>query len=786
MSRPVSGLKFRILLRNLLYLRNFEPVIRRLAENGHDILITTSIYDRKVPSELRDLADRLASDHPNLRFGVTHERADMWGTLARWLRGARNALRYRRPEYAASAALAGRANHRLDPITRRFFLLPPFRSVAINDAASWLFTQCQRAIPDDKTIVQELKETKPDALIVSPMVDLTSEQVDWVQAARSESIPTCLLVASWDNLTNKGLIQSHPDRVVVWNGFQKDEAVGMHGIPADSVVTTGAQLYDHWFERQPSRDYVAFCAAFDFDPAKPTLLYCGSSVFIARNEAEFVERWLGQVRNCDDAEVAGANILIRPHPMHQVPFEHLDLTDYPRVAVHPKKGGLPVAEDAKADYFDALTHCSAVIGINTSALIEASILGKRSFTVSDPKYARTQEGTLHFKYLIDGGILRKAPDFAGHIAQLKAELQADDAEKAELRRFVENFLRPNGLDKPATPIVVETIEALPTVRPMSRRSPAWWMLTVPLAPLALLGHAATSWRGAVMYFVQRLLRRGLFVMAQIRKRDAIHLMAIPQILDYPKEWVEILATSPIEAATRTRSVMSEPWTVHWIENVVKPGEVFYDVGANVGGYSLLVAAIHKKEAQVYAFEPSFATFAALCRNIIHNGFDTCVTPIPAVLHRQVGHTVFKYRSVDSGAVRHAVGDQGLDTKDFKETKPVYQQTVMTVDLDTLVADYGLPVPTHIKLDVDGPELEIIEGARKTLADPRLRSVMVELDDKKDRQAIVDALQDAGLTLVVEFEKNSIKGNGNMDAFFARDAEAMQLAMRSSPTTIPVA
>ena len=53
----------------------------------------------------------------------------------------------------------------------------------------------------------------------------------------------------------------------------------------------------------------------------------------------------------------------------------------------------------------------AVVGINTSALIEAAILGKRSFTVADPRYQKTQEGTFHFQYLTNGGILEKAPDF---------------------------------------------------------------------------------------------------------------------------------------------------------------------------------------------------------------------------------------------------------------------------------------------------------------------------------------------------------------------------------------
>ena len=97
-------------------------------------------------------------------------------------------------------------------------------------------------------------------------------------------------MASWDNLTNKGRVQLVPDRVVLWNDFQKHEAVEMHDIPAERIVVTGAQLYDEWFARKPTRDYETFCRTFGFDPSKPMILYCGSSIFIARDEVEFVRR----------------------------------------------------------------------------------------------------------------------------------------------------------------------------------------------------------------------------------------------------------------------------------------------------------------------------------------------------------------------------------------------------------------------------------------------------------------------------------------------------------------
>src|SRR4029077_16946298 len=115
---------------------------------------------------------------------------------------------------------------------------------------------------------RELKTASVDALILSPMVDLETEQFEWIRAEGAAGIPCCLLVASSHTLDNKGLIQIRPDRVVLWNEFQKKEAQELHRIPPEAVTITGAQLYDEWFERRPTRDYETFCRDFGFDPAK--------------------------------------------------------------------------------------------------------------------------------------------------------------------------------------------------------------------------------------------------------------------------------------------------------------------------------------------------------------------------------------------------------------------------------------------------------------------------------------------------------------------------------------
>lgn len=780
----MPALRFRLLLRNLLYLRNFESIIRRLAGDGHEVLITSSPNDRKVPAELRVLANRLKAEYPTVSFGTTAERTGFWQPLAVWLRTTRNALRFRRPEYASAPALADRAINRqsfLGPVTRRLVGLAPFRNRRINDAANWLLKVCDRAMPPDRAIVQELRGTRPDCLLVSPMVDLLSDQVDWIDAARAARVPSCLLVASWDNLTNKGLILTPPDRVVVWNAFQKDEAVRMHGIAPDTVVVTGAQLYDEWFARRPRRDYASFCEGFGFDPARPTLLYCGSSRFISGDEGAFVERWIAAVRSAEDPELAGANLLIRPHPMHQAPYERLDYGPADRIAVHPKKGGMPVHDDAKADYFDALYHARAVVGINTSALIEAAILGRRSFTVEEPAFSDTQEGTLHFRYLVDGGPLVKAPDLSTHLGHLAAELAAEDRREATLAGFVTDFLRPRGLDQPATQVLSEAILAMPSVAPRPRITAATWPVTLLLAPIAALAYAVAR-RPRWTVVLQKLLRRGIFMLAQRRNQDGTDLIAVPQSVDYAGEPIEMLATSPEAAATRTRSAAREPWTVAWAERAIVAGDVVYDIGAHTGLASLLIGAIHQEAVRVLAFEPSFATYAALCRNVLHNALSGSVTPLPTLIHGSVGTIPLKYRSIDSGIGRHAIGTVSLGVRArVKETRPVFEQPMPSVTLDALVRDHGLPAPTHLRLNVNGSELDVIAGARDTLASGRVASALVIIDDPARADAIGAALSRHDLARAAGFTKKLGPGEAETHLFFARDPVALATIVAADPT-----
>jgi hypothetical protein len=103
-----------------------------------------------------------------------------------------------------------------------------------------------------------------------------------------------------------------------------------------------------------------------------------------------------------------------------------------------------------------------VVGVNTSALVEALIQRKPVLTVAADEYRQSQEGTVHFRELraAAGPALRVAWTLDEHARQLRATLANPAAAEAGAEAFLRAFVRPNGLERPATPILADAIESL--------------------------------------------------------------------------------------------------------------------------------------------------------------------------------------------------------------------------------------------------------------------------------------------------------------------------------------
>jgi FkbM family methyltransferase len=215
--------------------------------------------------------------------------------------------------------------------------------------------------------------------------------------------------------------------------------------------------------------------------------------------------------------------------------------------------------------------------------------------------------------------------------------------------------------------------------------------------------------------------------------------ARPECLDYPDAEIYLRVISKKERE-RLKSCAKEPFTIDWIHQWVRRGEVLYDIGANVGAYSLVAVKKPSGAATVFAFEPSYANVASLCANIVLNNAADHITPMPFALSNSSRLSVLGLRALEPGSARHVLGDAPSD-----EGPTLYKQPVLTFRLDEIIERYGLPLPNHIKLDVDGGELAVLEGAGRALSSPALRSLLVEVSAPL-ADAITDVLAKQGLTL----------------------------------------
>jgi hypothetical protein len=453
----VPPLKIVFVMTHAGNVRNFEWTLDALARRGHRVHVALE-QRRGDPIEglLRARSPLSVGNAPRI------DRRGAGIALRRLL----DYIRYLDPSLGQSNAFGARAGERVPRLVRapaQFVL----RHRTARTRARRLLALAERSVPPNDEVVSFLAEQRPDVLLVTPLVELGSPQVEYLRAARRLSIPTALLVASWDNLTVKGGVHEWPDLVTVWNDAQRREAIDLHGVAADRVVVTGAAAYDHWFDWQPD-GRKSFLTSIGLDPARPYVLYLGSSGFIAPDEGALVVDWARALRR--DAATADVQVLVRPHPTNSLDQHRRALLDL-GVAVHPWEGVNPVDQTARRDYLNTLAHAAAAAAVNTSAMIEAAILGRPVLAVPAPRFCETQADALHFRYLLpeNGGMVLVAKSFDEHVVQLRRVLAGDASllceVSAQTERFVSSFVRPRGAAIRASDVLADEIERVARTQP---------------------------------------------------------------------------------------------------------------------------------------------------------------------------------------------------------------------------------------------------------------------------------------------------------------------------------
>lgn len=167
----------------------------------------------------------------------------------------------------------------------------------------------------------------------------------------------------------------------------------------------------------------------------------------------------------------------------------------------------------------------------------------------------------------------------------------------------------------------------------------------------------------------------------------------------------------------------EPETLAWIDGF-EPGACLWDIGANIGTFSLYAAL--KKDTRILGFEPSASSYAVFTKNIEINAMDDRIRAYCIAFSQKTGLDLLNMASTEAGHSMHGFGTDLNAFEEIIETK--FRQAVPGYSMDDFLATFNPEPPTHIKLDVDGIEADILRGAGKVLGMPQLKSVLIEVMD----------------------------------------------------------
>lgn len=255
----------------------------------------------------------------------------------------------------------------------------------------------------------------------------------------------------------------------------------------------------------------------------------------------------------------------------------------------------------------------------------------------------------------------------------------------------------------------------------------------------------------------RSLIRGFERSASCLSRTAYMKMAVEIVeeldrvveIDTGKGVIRFHCDSEIARIRAMGALDREPDTISWIDGF-SSDDVFLDVGSNVGVFSLYAAVT--RGAHVIACDPLPQNHRALNQNALINGVSERVTAICAAMNDRPAIAALMIPAIaDTAGGAGATFGESYDNYQ-REIDVSYRLNTIGVSIDDLVERFGMTVPTHIKMDIDGIQDKVIAGALNTLKNQRLKSLMLELQpvNEPHNQVVYDhvmqMMSDSGFTL----------------------------------------
>ena len=205
----------------------------------------------------------------------------------------------------------------------------------------------------------------------------------------------------------------------------------------------------------------------------------------------------------------------------------------------------------------------------------------------------------------------------------------------------------------------------------------------------------------------------------------------------------------------------EPETLNWISNFDKKEPfTFMDIGSNVGIYSIYNCIINKN-SNVLSIEPSMQNLSILSRNISLNNFQEKINILPIGLtNKKKGFFLMQETSLYEGGALNSFGEKFDFEGNDITNKIMNSYSTFGMSLDELINEFNINIPKYIKIDVDGIEHLILDGARDLLSNNKLKSVLVEINENfiDQTQKVNEIMKNTGFKLREKKQgEQSVKG-----------------------------
>ncbi|MBA2556285.1 MAG: hypothetical protein H0V12_02895 [Chloroflexi bacterium] len=459
-------MKLLIVMQHINFFRNLDTVVREFDARGHETVMLHGTRLDDPGTKARVAAKKQKMVFMGRGIGVAEEGLASLTTGYRPEPEEAHQQRLRTGRLVMNRGIYLRKGHPspertaekggLSPRMIQYTKSPLVRAVLRRPLALRAWRRIEAANRPSASVTSVLRDIQPDVVLVSPTVwPKKPIEADYIHAARKLGIPTVGYLNSWDNLTSKGTVHVLPDVFVVWNEALASEAEELHSIPRSIIRVTGAPHLDHFFESEPSLSRAQLCHQLGCPDDRPYIVYLCSSRTLIQDETHVVTR-LADALARQHPERAPM-IVIRPHPVNPGPWENYD---HPGTTVFPKHGDQADTPESWQEYFNQLSGASCFVGLNTTAFLEAAVTDRPCLTIVSDEFFDQQGRTGHFRHLLAADFLEVSADVAQVATRVGRVVDGVDEKAAWRRRFVQEFLRPRGVETSAKSVVADTIEAL--------------------------------------------------------------------------------------------------------------------------------------------------------------------------------------------------------------------------------------------------------------------------------------------------------------------------------------